>query len=684
MKLPVSMLRDFVQTSLSPQEIGDLLTMAGFELEGLEEVDGEPVLDIKVMANRGDGLSALGLAREMLAKDSGATPTELYQRATSRFARDDEESPDAAHHVSIRIESQNCSRYAGRVFTEVQNGESPTWIAARLTQAGLRPISLLVDLTNYVMLELGQPLHAFDLETLAGNEIIVREAAASEKITTLNGDEHELLPSDLCICDRSKPIAVAGVMGGAETEVSATTTRCLLESAHFHNGSVRKTRKRLNLSTDASYRFERSVDPEGVVAALNRFAELYEQATGRSPVPGVVDVYPHPASPATLEVRVSRAEKLLGMPVEKEAARQALDKLGMDVSGDGEPFRVKVPTWRFDLEREDDLIEEIARVVGYEKIPESPLVGSTVQGGVFDIPLLSDQAREALLRCGLTQVMSHSLRDRHPLDFTTEWRVGPRNPHSPENAYLRDSVLPCLADAALRNGGRNLHLFEIGRVFVKGDHQIDESVEIGILTTGQIGEPHWSGSKPEEASFWSLKGMVEELAEALGDSIVFDAPWDPDRRFHPTRQAGVLLDHGRSWAGSIGQIHPDLADKLGLPRETFLAELDLFVFAIHDNADLPLRPVSRNPATRRDIAFVIPKEVAWSQIEGTIRAAAGEDLERMWLFDVYSGTGIPEDSHSLAVAMQLRRMGENLTDEIANGIRDQVVAAVESLGAKLR
>jgi len=685
MKLPVSMLRDFVTTALNAEQLGDLLTMAGFELEGIEEIESDSVLDVKVVANRGDGLSAFGLAREILAKDEAATATELYTRATQRFPAADINASDVASRVKITIETPACSRYAARLFDDVQNGDAPDWIQRRLRQAGLRPISLLVDITNYVMLELGQPLHAFDFPTLRGAQIRVRGAVAGESLTTLNGVDHKLRPHHMVIADADRAVAVAGVMGGSETEVSSSTRQCLLESAHFDSLSVRKTRKELGLNTDASYRFERSVDPDGVVAALNRFAELYEAATGQKPVPGVVDEYQTRPDARSVSLSLKRTVELLGMDVTMAEVVRYLTSLGFTIeSATEDHLSAKVPTWRPDITRFEDLVEEVARVHGYDRIPETPLRGQAVPAGVFGIPRLCDLAREAMLRCGLQQIMSHSLRDAHPLDFVPERRVGPRNPHSPEMAYLRDSLLPGLADAAVRNGAKNLALFEVGRVFVKGEYQVDESPEISLLLTGSPGAPHWAANEAKPADFWALKGIIEELAAALGDQVSFDYPRSPDRRFHPTRQSGVLLDQNRSWAGTIGQIHPDIAEELGLPAETFLAELDILVFAIHDNAEFPLRSISRNPAVRRDIAFTLPKATAWSEIESAIRASGGEELEVFWLFDVYDGKGIDEGHHSLGVALQFRRQGENLTDEIANTLRDQVIAAVGALGASLR
>lgn len=684
MKLPFAMLLDYVTTNLTPEEVGDLLTMAGFELEGLEEVNGLPVLDVKVMANRGDGLSAWGLAREVLAKDPASQPTDLYRRAEARFPRAD--ASVALPDGLVTVESDACTRYAARLLQNVQNGPSPAWLADRMTAAGMRPISLLVDLTNYVMLELGQPLHAFDQDRLSEGRIVVRQARPGETLVTLNGEERELRTHDLVIADAERAVALAGVMGGASSEVSGSTRNVLLESAHFVNTSVRKTRRELNYNTESSYRFERSVDPAGVVAALNRFVDLYVDATGdeAAVVPGVIDHWPVPIEPPVVALRADRVGPTMGIEVTREEVRQDLERLGFAVSGDGAPFHVRVPTWRFDISREIDLIEEVGRVHGYERIGESLPQGTTPLGGIRGVPALMDQAREALLRSGFDQVISHTLRDRHPLDFHVDWRVRVRNPHSPEIAYLRDSLLPGLADAARRNGGRNLHLFETGRVFLQGEYQTDESPEVSFLSTGELFPAHWTGGTSAKADFYSAKGVVEAIASVIGIHVVFDHPRDPDPRFHPTRQAGVLTDGGRLWMGTVGQIHPEHASALDLPVETFMAELDLLVFASQPRDEMRLKQFSRNPAVRRDLAVMLDRDVPYAQVEAAVREAAGPDLERVWLFDVYAGQGIPEGKHSLALAMQLRRMGSNLTDSDANQVRDRVVLALEALGGQLR
>lgn len=678
------MLRDLVETTMGPQEIADLLTMAGFEVEDIVESEGDLILDVKVMANRGDGLSAMGLAREILAKDDGAQPTDLYRQSTQRFGT--EGSQEASGQNSrITLQTPACTSYACMIFDDVENGPSPDWIQKRLTAAGMRPISLLVDLTNYVLLEQGQPLHAFDLDRLSGQRIVVREARQGETFVTLNGIEHHLEDGQMLICDAEKPVAVAGVMGGLESEVGPETRAMLLESAQFLPGSVRKTRKQLGLNTEASYRFERWVDPRGVTAALRRFEQLYSQATGTQTIREIEAVSKPLPEPAPIRLRSLRVEQLLGMPVREEEIGRHLSKLGFSISGNGPgEFAVIAPSWRPDCVREEDLVEEVGRVHGYEKIPEQLTSRSTTQGAVVGLPAFKDKVREVMVRCGFTQIISHSLGDLSPLDYRPSRRLAVRNPHAPDMATLRDSLLPNLASAAKRNGGRDLHIFEIGQVFVAGDVDYDESPELGILSTGTMGRPEWDSKSPGFADFYSLKGVIETLGRAVKIPMQIVAPRELDPRLHPKRQAGVMIDNERLWVGYFGQIHPDVAEEVGLPQETVLAELDLLVLASEEESELPLRAFSRNPSVQRDISFVISKAVTYKEIEVVVKRSAGMALEDSWLFDVYEGPGIEDGSHSLGLAFTLRKHGANLTDEEANQVRDSVVAELAQLGAKLR
>lgn len=684
MKFPYLMLRDLVETELDADALGDLLTMAGFELEGIEEVEGDKVLDIKVMSNRGDGLSVYGLAREVLAKDPGATPTDLYKRAANRF--DESKLPRLAVGPSdggekpfqgVAIETDECTRYACLIFNGVENRPSPDWLQLRLRQIGQKPISMLVDLTNYVMLEVGQPLHVFDLDKLAGPKVIVRKARKGEKIIILGGEEFELQTDQMMICDAEKPVAVAGVKGGAACEVDANTRRILLESAHFVSTSVRRTRNQLGLNTDASYRFERSVDPEGVVAALERYAELLAQIVGpQSRVPGVIDNYPNPIKPSPIELDLDRAELLLGMPIPKDQATGYLERLGFQVSGSA----VTPPTWRPDVVREEDVIEELGRVHGYEKIPETLPVGTTTRGGLAGFEAWCDRVREMCVRSGFTQTISHSLRDVGPLDEPGVDGVQLRNPNSPEMSWLRTSNLPCLADNARRNRGENIHMFELGRVFSKAADGVSETVRAGFLSLGQLQPADWLNKQTGNANFFSMKGAIETIMEASG----VDAEFHPgtDARLHPTKQARIVA--GGVPIGVLGQIHPDVAESVGLSSDTVLAELYLEpIYRLHHAAPR-LKPISRNPSVRRDISLLIDKSVPYEQIDQALSRSIQDVLERSWLFDVYEGKGIPEGKHSLSIALQLRKQGSNFTDEEANQVREKAVAALVSLGGTPR
>ena len=675
------MLLDFVETSLSADGIGDLLTMAGFELEGIEESEGDSVLDIKVMSNRGDGLSVFGLAREVLAKDQDAKPTDLYLQAVSRFAQI-ETGPEAPS-ASVDIETSDCSRFACLTLGTISASESEPWMQKRLRQAGMRPISLLVDITNYVMLEIGQPLHAFDHRKLSEGRIVVRKAKVGEELTTLNGIEHKLRPDQVMICDADKPVSAAGIMGGLDTEVTHGTSEVLLESAHFLNTSVRRTRKQLGLNTDASYRFERSVDPEGVVAGLLRYVQLLRAADSGITVSKVLDNYPVPPTPHTITLRVSRASRLLGMPITFDQATSYLSRLGFKPHAtDADTLEVLSPTWRPDIVREEDLIEELGRVHGYDKIPETMIVGSTTLGGPHGFQLWTDWIRDAALRSGLSQVISHSLCDLHPLDQPDTERIGPRTPSSPDMAYLRNTLLTSLAEAVRRNNAKDIHIFEIGHTFWKVNNGYEEEIRLAILQAGPLQSAGWSVVEANPANFFTLKGSLEQILHSVGVKPKFVLPSTVDPRLHPTRQAALIV-YDRL-IGFIGQVHPDVAKETGLIRETFLAEIALSAAYEVRSLDMDLHSVSRHPAVRRDMSILIDKAVPYERLVSAIKEAGSDVLEKQWLFDVFAGQGIPEEKHALGIAIQLRKPDSTFTDEEANLVRDRVVAALAELGANTR
>jgi phenylalanyl-tRNA synthetase beta chain len=632
------------------------------------------------MANRGDAACLLGLAREAAAALPHSSPTELMRRAEAGFVLGDEEASEVRALTRVDIEAMACTRYACRLFRDVQNGPSPDWLREAVEAMGQRSISLLVDLTNYVMLELGQPLHAFDLDRLAERRIVVRHAREGESLRTLDGVERSLELHHMVIADADRPIAVAGVMGGEETEVSESTRWCLLESAHFDPTSVRRTRKELGLNTEASWRFERHVDPCGTAAALNRFAELYQEITGNAPVPGLIDERPAPFAAPALFVRLDRAERLLGCGIEPEEAIDRLQKLGFTVRRNGVRLNVEVPGWRADVRREEDLIEELGRALGYGRIPERLPEGSTAPGGLGPRESLFELLRQEALRCGFHQMMNHTLGAPHPLEEGGA-AVRVRTPHSPEMAQLRRSLWPRLSDNLRQNGWSDLRLFEVGRV-----HRPDgERRRLALALTGRIEEPSWRQPKPEGAGFYELKGAVDRLLQAAGCAASYRP--GSDSRLHPTRQAQIIA--GGAVVGLIGEVHPDAALEVGWgaglkkPEGAFcLAEIDLD--ALPEPATSVYRSVSRLPALGRDIAVAAPVELQFERIEAAARSAAGPDLESLRLFDVYQGPGVAEGWRSLALSLQWRSPDRTLTDEEGNQRRDAVASALESLGAKLR
>ena len=715
MKITVEWLKEFVETDASPAEIGDELTMLGLELEAAEESALGPVLDFKVTPNRGDCLSVFGLARELAAKDSQRyRPTDLFRRAVAGFsppsANDlrpsaddlrpsaddlrpsadelrpsaddlrpsaddlrppaDDLRPSADDSPLVTIEAPElCGRYVGAVMRGVKVGTSPERIAARLTACGMRPIDSIVDTTNYVMLELGQPLHAFDLRELKGGRIVVRTARPGETMKTLDGQERKLTPDMLMICDAERPVAIAGVMGGENSEVARDTTEILLESAHFDPVSIRRTRKALGMSTEASYRFERFVDPELAMAAARRVAELLGVSAE-----SVADAYPGKGSREAILVRVGRWNALLGIDVPKASAAAILVGLGCSVSETEDGLSVVPPTWRNDVQIEEDLVEEIGRIWGYEKIPEALPFGASVSAGYGAEAAFRKRVKAALLRLGFTETLTHSLCA--PSAISVGDGVVVRHAASPELSTLRTSMLPGIAEVAAKNRGRSLALFEFGREFVGGG----ERRALGLVVSGDVYAAHWSGGKSAAYDFYSLKGVIEELAGLLRREVSWEA--SKDARFHPGRRAAVALEG--SPIGVMGEIAPALCEELDLAPGTLAAEIDMDAMMAEEEQVPVYQPLSHFPAIRRDFAVVMPVGVSYAQIEAALREASDGLAERIWLFDVYAGKGIEAGHQSIGVGVMLRHADRTLTDEEANAFTERGFAALEALGGKRR
>lgn len=695
MKIPVAWLREYVDVpddDAGLQAFADALTMAGLEVEETFDSPAGPAFYTKITPNRGDWASVYGTAREAAAALS------LPLRPLPAAPTISSEPGEAARFASVAVEdAAACPRYAAKIIRSVAIGPSPGWMQDRLTAAGMRPVNNVVDVTNYVMLELGQPLHAFDLAHVPDGKIVVRQARAGETITTLDNAERKLSPGTLCIYDRDHPIAIAGVMGGGPTEVTEKTTDILLESAHFDPLSIRRTAKRLPLATEASYRFERFVDPALVPVAAERAAQLLAETAGGVVVPGLIDVYALPSPPRRVLARVDRIRKLLGADVERDVMIAGLERLGLSVERSGGALDVVVPSWRPDLTGEDDIAEEVGRIaLGYENLPETMPPLRTGRGKDSARGVFVARVRETLVRAGLQDVVTGSLTAPSPLatDEEAKCRVLVRSALSPELSSLRTSLLPNLLDIAARahtSGIRDIALFEVGAVYRKADEDADypyvEPLRVAGVVAGSAVGSAWS-VKPDAlpGDFYHAKGIVEDLLAVLG--ISGDAAFAPGAHpiTHPGRTATVSV--AGEPVGLVAELSETVAGERDLPRRTYLFDLDgdalkrLFEAAGHA---VRYTPVPKFPAVTRDLAPVFDKSVPYGAIERATVEAAGPLLERLSLADVYEGANIGADRRSLTLHLVFRSRARTLTEaDVENALESVRARLRDELGADLR
>ncbi|MDR7483906.1 MAG: phenylalanine--tRNA ligase subunit beta [Armatimonadota bacterium] len=677
MRVPLAWLREFVDVEESPEALAEHLPMLGLGVEGMETVGGDVVLDLEVASNRPDLLSLIGIAHELAA----------WRNREVRLPADGvaEVDPPAASVTAVEIEDATlCPRYVAHVITGVRVQPSPPHIAARLEAAGIRPINNVVDATNYVMLEWGQPLHAFDMDTLAGHRIVVRLAVAGETLVTLDGVRRALDPEALVIADTRRPVALAGIMGGVDTEIGSGTHRVLLEAASFAPASVRRTGRRLGLRTEASARFERGVDPEGVMRAARRAARLIAELSGGQVLRGAVDAYPAPAARPVITLRLARIERLLGVAVPADEVVAILGRLGLEVRREGAVVRAAPPVGRRDLEREEDLIEEVARHVGYDRIPEAMPV-ERMQQGRRPAGLEAEAAvRDLLVRCGLTEALTVSLvtarlLDRFDFDPDDPWRqaVPLVNPLTADHTHLRPCLLPGLLEAARVNVSRRreaVHLFEIGRVFRLDPRGPQERKSLAVVMRGRWMEGAWDQPpQHQEVTLFHLKGILETLVRELRAGTLSVEAGGP-RWLHPGRSGRLSLDG--QMLGLLGELHPEVAARFDLPGRTFVSELDLA--GLLDRAVLQPRflGLPRFPAVRRDVAVVAPLDLPHAVVCAALRDAAGPLLESVELFDAYAGPPLAPGQRNLAYTLTFRAPDRTLTGEEVDALVDRVHAVL--------
>ncbi|MEX0984103.1 MAG: phenylalanine--tRNA ligase subunit beta [Actinomycetota bacterium] len=634
----------------------------------------EAVLDIEVEPNRPDFLSIYGVAREVAA----ATQVALAEPSDSV-----PETDEAASSVlSVHIEAPDrCPHYVARVIRGVSPGSSPLQVQARLAACGMRPIDAVVDATNYVMLEVGQPLHGFDLQALAGPGIVVRRAGDGERLTTLDEVDRTLSADDLVICDLERPVALAGVMGGRSSEVGAKTTDVLLESASFTRGGVLLTARRLDLHSEASHRFERGTDPEAVERAAARCAGLIAAWTGASVASGVAKDGTV-AERRWVRMRPARAERLLGYAVSAGDAAAVFDELGMSHRTAADAMEVEVPGYRTDIDHEVDLIEEVVRIQGYERVgssqPRSPQMGGVPEPYAF-----ARLAKDALVRAGLREIRPMPFSSDEDLDlFGDRDAVEVANPLRKEEGFLRTRLTPGLLHAVARNralGARRVALFEVGITFRLGS-PYTEHRKAGFVLAGPAAEG-W-GSDGHTLDVLDAKGVLRSLLGELGVTSWALGPV-PDGPFHPGRSAQILI--GGQPVGVLGEIHPSVARRLGIEGRVAVGVVGLGAVAGFADRGFSFRDLPRFPPLRRDLAFVVPDAAAAGEVRDAIVRSAGELAEGCMLFDVYRGPGIPEGTKSLAFALDLRAPDRTLTDEEVAPLVDAIATDLrERLGAELR
>ncbi len=673
MRISAEWLGEFV--ALPPlDKLENTLLMAGL---GIESRDDER-FELEVTSNRGDWLCATGIAREIAAM------TEARFRAPSPDVEED--GPAIEGRVSVEIENPaDCPRYVARLVEGVSIGPSPEWMQGRLLDCGVRPINNVVDVTNYVMLEWGQPLHAFDFDKIAGGKIIVRRAQNGEKLTTLDENERELSGEILTICDQSGPIAIAGLMGGAESEVSASTVNILLESAHFTPQRVRRGAHLLGFATEASKRFERWVDPNGCRRAADRAAQLLAQIAGGRVAAGAVDRYLSPINEAIVTLRPERCNAILGLKIPVETQKNLLSRLGFKVAEVEGNLRAAIPTHRRDIEREIDLIEEIARLYGYDRVPTTLHAGTNTSAGRPLASRLEDRARSAGLRCGLTELSSYSLsnqatHERAGVDVDGAVRL--RNPLSEDYTLLRTSLVPSLLEALKRNRGRRLRGFELGRVYLaKGAGELaDEKRMLGLALSDAPPAPHWQETAAP-VDFYALKAIVENVLREFGAPTPLLWP-ATHPAFHPGRCASLAL--GGEELGVLGEIHPRVAADFELSQRAYIAQIDFDALVRHVSLVRQYRPFSRFPAIERDLALVVPRNVAAGTLVDAAWRGGGQLLESARIFDVYQGPNIPADAKSIALALRFRAFDRTLSEGEVESAMAQIMSEQGQLGARLR
>ena len=641
------------------------------EVLGLHDV----VFEYEITSNRVDCYSVVGIARE-----AAATFNKEFKPPVVTETGNNEDVND---YVKVSVENTNlCSRYCARVVKNIKIGPSPEWMQRRLASVGIRPINNLVDITNYVMEEYGQPMHAYDLDTLAGHQIVVKNAAEGEKFTTLDGQERTMDQDVLMICDGEKAVGIAGIMGGENSMITDDVTTMLFEAACFDGVNIRKSSKRVGLRTDASGKFEKGLDPNNAMDALNRACQLVEEMGAGEVVGGAVDVYSKKKEPVRVPFDAAKINRMLGTGISEEEMIGYFKKI--DLGYDAETKEVIAPTFRHDLFRIADLAEEVARFYGYDNIPTTLPDGEATTGKLTFKLRIEQVARDIAEFCGFSQGMSYSFESpkvfdklRLPEDSQLRKTVDIMNPLGEDYSVMRTTSLNGMLTSLATNYNRrnkNVRLYELGNVYLPKSLPLTELPEERMqFTLGMYGD----------GDFFTMKGVVEEFFEKIG--MHEKEKYDPDAGktyLHPGRQANIIYD-GKV-VGYLGEIHPEVADAYGIGERAYVAVIDMPEILPYATFDRKYTGIAKYPAVTRDISMVVPKKILVGQIEEVIEKNGGAHLESYKLFDLYEGAQIKAGFKSVAYSIVFRAKDKTLEEAEITAAMNKILKGLEDLGIELR
>ena len=634
------------------------------------------ILDFEITSNRPDCLSIVGMARE-----TAATLRTFYKMPN--FNYEAKCSSNINDELKVEVKDELCRRYMAKGVKNVKVKPSPGWMQERLLEAGVRPINNIVDITNFVMLELGQPMHAFDARQIESKTIVVERALDGEKFTTLDEIERELDSSILMIKDGSKSVAIAGIMGGLNSEIQDDTTEVIFESANFEGTNIRVSSKKLNLRSESSSRFDKDIDPNLAKLAIDRACALICELGCGEVMEGTIDVYNSVKEESSITVDSKWINKFLGTDISKEEMKESLDSLDLKTKLNGDDLNITIPTFRIDIAIKEDIAEEVARIYGYDKIPTTIFKVATEREPKYKNDILTDVVIETMIGSGVNQSISYSFvspkvfdKVNIPADSKLRNVVKIKNPLGEDYSVMRTTTLPSIMESLGRNYSRNndyVRLFEIGRTYIPNEDQTKLPTEKNVLTIGIYGD----------CDYLDLKGIVENVIDGLGITKAKYVRESENPSYHPGKTASLMVRNKK--VGVFGEIHPDVTESYGIDVDCYVAELDLDVLFEASSTTKTYKPLPKFPAVTRDIALLCDDSILVAEIEETIRKAGGNLVEKVQLFDIYKGAQIPEGKKSIAYAIAYRDEKKTLEDKDIAKVHDKILKALEhKLGAVLR